>query len=213
MTAPFKSNDPFTRAYDSLRSELARAMRAPGEQIRVDETAKRFRISPTPVREALAQLCGERLVRGCRRQGWFVPRYSGQELEQLYTLAEMHVLKALSRIDPARLAEGVLTKAVEADDFDIRLLFVAALTTTREQLLADAGVLTIERVAFAARAECEIINTGEERRKMLAAVEAARRSSVAHEIRSYFRSRRIQSDEIVARSSPTHHAGYLPDIA
>ena len=56
------STDAFSRVYMGLRGELARAERAPGGQIRVDETAARFGISPTPVREALARLSGERLA-------------------------------------------------------------------------------------------------------------------------------------------------------
>ncbi|MDQ8757537.1 GntR family transcriptional regulator [Sphingosinicella sp. LHD-64] len=62
----------YSRIYRGLRGALARAELAPAAQIRVDETARVYRVSPTPVREALARLVGERLVASSRRHG-FLP--------------------------------------------------------------------------------------------------------------------------------------------
>lgn len=64
-----------TQVYHLLLSELRAGTRKPGATISVKDAAASFRVSPTPVREALERLVGEGVVAPCEdRTGFMVPR-------------------------------------------------------------------------------------------------------------------------------------------
>lgn len=64
-----------TQIYHLLLSELRSGTRKPGAAISVKDAAARFKVSPTPVREALERLVGEGVVAPCEnRTGFMVPR-------------------------------------------------------------------------------------------------------------------------------------------
>lgn len=191
MDEQSNGREPFFRVYRTIRSELARGLRVPGSQIRVDETARTLGISPTPVREALAMLTGQGLVRGCRRQGYFVPQPSASDLIQLYILSEMHLLTAIRLQSQRRSADASRTaerpEAIE-EHSGIARVFIAILAGAELPFLLDAGALILERLAAARLAENPEL-ARQERDEILPLMEERRFSVLATAVRAYHRTR------------------------
>ena len=207
--------DPFARAYSSLRGELARAARPPGSQIRVDRTARELSISSTPVREALAMLAGERLVLGCKRQGYFVPKPSAGELIQLYTISEMYLLTAV-RVQSAKRQPGVSGPFADAASIDtvsgVARVFIAILARAEMQCLLDLGALMIERLAPARLVE-DANPVDQERDELVALAGSGRFTALAKAIRTYHRLRRANAGEVAkALAAAAAPDRYIPDM-
>ena len=138
--------------YDGLRADLAgRAYRA-GAVLSEEALARRFRVSRTPVRKALARLEQEGLVRILPKRGIVVPEVSPGELRELLDVRE--ALEGMA----ARLAAGhVDARALRAVELPLRRLAarrtgvsVEAARTAGEAvhrlILATAGNATLTRV-------------------------------------------------------------------
>lgn len=69
-----RRHDPFILALESLRSRAEEGMFAPGRPVVIIEQARRLRLSTTPVREALAWLCGYGLIERAPTGGYIAPR-------------------------------------------------------------------------------------------------------------------------------------------
>ncbi len=69
--------------YRALRREIGQLERAPGERLPLEELAARFRVSPTPVRQALRRLESERLVVSLPHRGSRVAPLTVDELEEV----------------------------------------------------------------------------------------------------------------------------------
>lgn len=69
-----RKRDPFTQALDSIRQRSEAGAYAPGAPVVIIEEARRLRLSTTPVREALAWLCGEGLIERGPSGGFLAPR-------------------------------------------------------------------------------------------------------------------------------------------
>lgn len=82
-----------TRIHQALQQEIAASVLAPGAALDEAALAKRFRVSRTPVREALLQLSIQGFVRVVPRAGIFVATLESHELaEMLETLAYLEGL-------------------------------------------------------------------------------------------------------------------------
>jgi DNA-binding GntR family transcriptional regulator len=85
--------------YEALKEFIMDQVAPPGARLNIDNLAAELKVSPTPVREALARLAAERLVT-------FEP-YKGYRVSPLLTAAQvvdlMHV-RLLLEVDAARLA-------------------------------------------------------------------------------------------------------------
>jgi DNA-binding GntR family transcriptional regulator len=78
-----------SRAYDALRSAIMNMnIYAPNAELRLDERdlSVRFGVSRTPLREALAQLDSEGLVRIAPRRGIFIVRKTKAEILDMITV-------------------------------------------------------------------------------------------------------------------------------
>jgi hypothetical protein len=214
MTDRAASRDPFARAYSSIRGDLARATRPAGSQIRVDETARALSISPTPVREALAQLGGERLVQGCRRQGYFVPRYSGPELAQLYRLLDNHLQGALADLSHGAPVQGDSETLSDESNIDIGRMLVGIFARTGQGLLVDSGALLVERLATARHVEGKIIDVAEEGTRLRALIRHGPHAELRRAIRAYHRVRIKKANAIASLLAPRARSGleYISDI-
>lgn len=73
-TAVTRKRDPFIQALDSIRRRSEACVYAPGAPVVIIEEARRLRLSTTPVREALAWLCGEGLIERAPSGGFLAPR-------------------------------------------------------------------------------------------------------------------------------------------
>lgn len=87
--------EPFSVALGSLRARLRRGEFGFEQRLAASEIAEALRLSPTPVREALARLAGEGLLEDRRGQGYFVLRPGAADVADLYRLNLAHLLIAL----------------------------------------------------------------------------------------------------------------------
>lgn len=93
--------------YEALRRSILEREFDPGEPLTEHDLSKRFGTSRTPVREALAKLERDRLVRVVPKKGAFVRTVSHDDVRELYQVRE--ALEALVvRLAAPRLDRGEL---------------------------------------------------------------------------------------------------------
>ncbi|MDP3737535.1 MAG: GntR family transcriptional regulator [Hyphomonadaceae bacterium] len=92
------------RAYQRLKSDILSGS-IPVGPLDIRILGDRLRMSVTPVREALARLHAERLVRLAPHQGYVVTTASAQRLEHLYELSSALVHLCLERASRSRRAK------------------------------------------------------------------------------------------------------------
>jgi DNA-binding GntR family transcriptional regulator len=96
---------------DAVYAELRRGLLArefdPGEPLTEHQLSRRFNVSRTPIREALARLESDHLLRVVPKKGAFVRTLSHDEIRELYEIRE--ALEALAlRLAAPRLDRGEL---------------------------------------------------------------------------------------------------------
>ena len=69
-----RRRDPFMLALDQIRERAGAGRYVPGEPVVIVDEARRLGLSTTPVREALAWLCGEGLIERAPQGGFLAPR-------------------------------------------------------------------------------------------------------------------------------------------
>ena len=99
--------------YRALRQEIGRLRLAPGERLRLEELAARFRVSLTPVRHALRRLESEGLVVTVRRRGSRVAPLSAEELEEIQAL-RLGLETFLARRGAEHCTDEALTEMTDA---------------------------------------------------------------------------------------------------
>jgi len=109
-----RRRDTFAAALASLRLRAARGEFVPGRSVVVVDEARRLRMSHTPVREALACLCGEGLIERSPSEGFLYPRLDvavvRDRLRFRSTLLQMSVeVRALAGAGPGREALSPVT--------------------------------------------------------------------------------------------------------
>jgi len=120
-------------ALQRLRQEIADGVIRPGEPLRQSDLAKRYGISPTPLREALRLLESEGTVEYSPHRGATVTRVSEQRMQDLYALR-------------ARSEElGTQLCAERCTDTDL-----AAITELQDRIRRMAGDPTVDHVQLAA---------------------------------------------------------------
>jgi DNA-binding GntR family transcriptional regulator len=114
---PTNDSQPKTYLADAVYADLRRALVAgdfdPGEPLTEADLCRRFAVSRTPIRAALAKLERDHLVRVVPKKGAFVRTLSHAEIGELYQLRE--ALEALA----VRLAAPRVERA-ELEDFERR---------------------------------------------------------------------------------------------
>jgi DNA-binding GntR family transcriptional regulator len=83
-----KSNGLATKAYLKMREAILSGKHLPGEALYEVHLAERFGMSRTPVREALQVLAREGFIDALPGRGFLVPRWSHQDVRELYELRE-----------------------------------------------------------------------------------------------------------------------------
>ncbi len=144
---------PDLRGYRSLREEVSAALRAalvagqmrPGTIYSAPHLAARFRVSATPVREAMLDLAKEGLVEVVRNKGFRVTHLSDTDLDDLTELRQLievpTVARLAGRLEPATLERlrPLATAIVEAARQRDLLGYVEADRRFHLELLALAG--------------------------------------------------------------------------
>lgn len=92
------------RVYSVLKAQILAGRRPAGERLDPARLAAELHASATPVRDALHQLLGERLVQAQPQLGFQVPIYGEAALRDLYRWNE--VLAATALRDRARASAG-----------------------------------------------------------------------------------------------------------
>jgi DNA-binding GntR family transcriptional regulator len=99
--------------YRALRREIGQLERAPGERLPLEELAARFRVSPTPVRQALRRLESERLVVSLPHRGSRVAPLTVDELEEIQAV-RLGLETFLAREGAARSTAEALVEMANA---------------------------------------------------------------------------------------------------
>lgn len=97
------------QVYELIREDLRTGFFAPGQRLLEVELAERYRVSRTPIREALFQLSRDGLLAGNER-GYVAPTYTRRQ--------------SIERLELKQLLEPTLAEhaVAEADAQDVRLL-------------------------------------------------------------------------------------------
>jgi DNA-binding GntR family transcriptional regulator len=102
-----------------LRKLMAQGALPPGIHLRQEELAARFKVSRSPIREALKLLVAEGSVTHDHNRGYFIASLDSSEMEQLYLLRrliETEVLRTIRWPTPEELDHlaGLLKRVVDA---------------------------------------------------------------------------------------------------
>jgi DNA-binding GntR family transcriptional regulator len=86
--------------YANVRQDILQGALRPSDKLRIDQLCERYKVTSTPVREALNQLAVEGFVLRQEQRGFFVAEATMVELEQL--------TKTRCWIEPIALREAIL---------------------------------------------------------------------------------------------------------
>ena len=103
------------RSYGRLRDLLRTGAFVPGARLEANRLADELGVSMTPIRDALHQLVGERLVEANSGEGFRVPRISEGDLRALYEWNAAIAAMAV-RTTPAMLLVAATTATPDAGD-------------------------------------------------------------------------------------------------
>lgn len=127
--------------YIEIKAELTNRTLLPGQRVDVADLCERYAISPTPMRNVLNRLVGERIVESRSHDGFYIPRITEASLRDLLAWNEFLLLSALdggnlsSAPPPLRAPSADIVHETES-------LFnaVATLSANAELSSAVAGV-------------------------------------------------------------------------
>lgn len=193
------------RVYLDLKARIVGGAYPPGTRLDPFHLAKRLAASPTPVREALHRLSGERIVDSWHQEGFRQPIFAESDLCDLYHWAGALVGLALRAPSLPPSEPASLLAAMEVEDYPARvarlLRAIALLSDNRE--IRHAVVNLIERSEFFRAAEARTDPTAEAE---LAAMETALRNAQWPELRSksavFHRRRVARAGRVVAELRP-----------
>ncbi|BBE32400.1 GntR family transcriptional regulator [Sphingosinicella microcystinivorans] len=187
--------------YSRIRAGLEAGMLAAGSTLRVPELAGHFRVSHTPVREALAGLHGERLLTLEHRQGYRVPWPRPAELSALYQCSGLLVTGAISRGDTEDVRQALL---LLPEPQDVRLVMRACIAPLENEVLLAMFDTVCARLALARRAEAALFDIAAEAAALAAAC-AAGRPALLRAMRAHH-DKRIHSAGTLSRPDRTADA-------
>lgn len=84
--------------YDSIRADLFEFRLMPGERFSENDLATKYKVSRTPVREALYRLRQDGYIEVATKSGWTVLPFDFEYFENLYDLRVVLELAAVSRL-------------------------------------------------------------------------------------------------------------------
>ncbi len=84
--------------YDSIKTDLFEFRLMPGERFSENDLATQFKVSRTPVREALYRLCQEGYIEVASKSGWTVRTFDFEYFENLYDLRVVLEQAAVKRL-------------------------------------------------------------------------------------------------------------------
>jgi DNA-binding GntR family transcriptional regulator len=193
------------RVYLDLKARIVGGAYPPGTRLDPFHLAKRLAASPTPVREALHRLSGERIVDSWHQEGFRQPIFAESDLCDLYHWAGALVGLAL-RAPAVRAAEpATLLAAMEVEDYPGRVarLFraIAFLSDNRE--IRYAIVNFVERSEFFRAAEVRTDPAADEQlAEMETAFQSGRWAELGRKSAGFHRRRIARAGRVVAALRP-----------
>ena len=193
------------RVYLDLKARIVGGAYPPGTRLDPFHLAKRLAASPTPVREALHRLSGERIVDSWHQEEFRQPIFAESDLCDLYHWAGALIGLALRAPSLPPMEPANLLAAMEVEDYPARvarlLRAIALLSDNRE--IRHAIVNLVERSEFFRAAEARTDPAAEAE---LAAMETAFRDARWAELRSksaaFHRRRVARAGRVVAELRP-----------
>lgn len=88
------------RAAADIRGLILQRILLPGEQVRQEDLARQIGTSRGPIREALQVLAVEGVLRYERNRGYFVTRFTSDEMQQLYLIRDLLESEILKQLPP-----------------------------------------------------------------------------------------------------------------
>ena len=85
------------QAYNRLHREILTCVLAPGQVVSERELARRYELSKTPMREALAQTCYDGLMQRLPGRGYMVAPITIKDFQDLFDLRLILELSAVER--------------------------------------------------------------------------------------------------------------------
>lgn len=171
------------RVYLDLKARIVGGAYPPGTRLDPFHLAKRLAASPTPVREALHRLSGERIVDSWHQEGFRQPIFAESDLCDLYHWASALIWLALRDPGLSQSKVDLPLPAMEVEDYPARVarLFraIALLNGNREIRFAITSM--IERSEFFRAAEARTDPLAEQ---VLASMETAFQTAQWAELRS-----------------------------
>lgn len=190
-----RPRDPFSLALESLRDRAMEGVYPPGRSVVIIEEARRLGLSTTPVREALAWLCGEGLMERAPRVGYVAPRVDTSLLRDRFWVRCRCLETSLE------LTVGQTTASVPASDVSgevaVRDLFDRLVRATGNRALIDAFRLVDAQLRMLAGTESRVFgDIAEEANELLRIETVGSRTQLLAAIVAYHR-RRIDSAAVL----------------
>lgn len=211
-----KSRDPFGLVLRTLRDRLRAGAYPGGEPLTIIDLAREFRLSPTPVREALSRLAGQGLVEEVPGKGYFVRLLQPGDLVELLSLHLLFVAAGLDAAERHRqgVKQSVQQVAPALPDLphvtaDLDLARVVQAESLFEFTVLQAGNATLlramrrlaDRLAPARYVEFSVIPDVETELGELASALAANRWDQARTVAEIYHRRRIAVAASIAAAS------------
>jgi DNA-binding GntR family transcriptional regulator len=115
IESPARTPTAQDRAASTLRAAILDGELRPGQRVNQEAWARRARVSPIPLREALRALAGEGLVTYRPRRGYAVTELDRTELEEVYRLRTLLETDLLRRGVPNATSADVAALRAAAD--------------------------------------------------------------------------------------------------
>lgn len=147
-----RDRDPFSLAYSTLRERLQSGALGPGQAIVVLDVARTLGLSPTPIREALAKLCGEGLIDRGPGPGYAVLRMDASAARDRYALQHAYLSFAIDALPPLPAVSDHECLVSPSDEIFRRLI-----ASTGNQSLVRAYQRLAEQVGLLKRAEQRVL--------------------------------------------------------
>ncbi len=90
------------RLYHAVKAEITNRSHLPGQRIDIAGLCERHAVSPTPMRNVLNRLVGERLVETHSHDGFYIPRITEESLRSLFAWNEHLVVLAIDTVSDLR---------------------------------------------------------------------------------------------------------------
>lgn len=190
-----RSRDPFSLALENLRDRAMRGVYAPGGPVVIIEEARRLGLSTTPVREALAWLCGEGLMERAPRAGYLSPRLDAALLRDRFSLRLCCLGTSLDLTSAlASTRSGVPDTA---DEDAVRELFDRIVRETGNRALIETFGRVEAQLRMLGEAEARVFpDAAQEAQGLLRIETSGTRADLRAAIDAYHR-RRMESSAVI----------------